>query len=262
MRTELILGTLDPKFDAYLDEHMAEHSENLDPRLPNSIIVTQHAASFAELFNPLYLFGASRELLDDTEDRFTPIKHRHFIPYIPVVHDGKFALYARTPKGTEGQLHGKLSIGFGGHIEMAECAYFGATVNVDRHEYKKDSLDLPSTLVSSTLRELDEEFGIDQHNIVGYSETLDHDTYMERTYGTRLHTIITSRAVPVDCRHLALVYVVEVKDADVLEIEEQLNFLGWFTREELNEKYFDQLEMWSKALVACENLLNFPRLLV
>lgn len=258
MRTELILGTLDPSFDELLDKHEG----SLDPRLPDSICITEHCASFAELFKPVYLFGASRELLDDTENRFNPIKHRHFIPYIPVVHAGKIALYARTPKGTEGQLHGKLSIGFGGHIEMAECAYFGSTVNVDRHEYKKDSLDLPSTLVSSTLRELEEEFGIEPYNIVGYTETPDHDTFMQRTYGTRMHSVITSRAVPVDCRHLALVYVVEVKDAGVLEIEEQLNFLGWFTLEELNEQYFDQLEMWSKALVACKNLLDFPRLFV
>lgn len=268
MRTELILGTLDPVFDrAILNYEHEMQKGNGTPLLkqgdeikPINIFFIEN--SFNELLQPQYLFGASRELLDDTQNRYTKIQHRHLIPYIPVTCGDKIALYSRTAKGTEGQLHGKLSVGFGGHIELSECCYFGDDLitPLDNIQYKKDTIDLPSTLTSSVLRELEEEFGITETNITGSDRNISYEQQVQEQYGLRKHAIIVSNAAEVDKRHLALLYRVDVKDISVLEVEDQLNLIGWFTLEEIREKYFDDLEMWSKAVVSLESLTSIPKL--
>lgn len=269
MRTELILGTLDPVFDRAIENFITEVADGSKQALmvddENSVVPANIfflTTSFNELFNPLYLFGASRELLDDSQNRFQKIQHRHLIPYIPVTSNGKIALYARTPKGTESQLHGKLSIGFGGHIELSDCAYFGANLTVDKVTYKKDSIDLVATLTSSILRELEEEFNLQDANIVteNTSAELNYDQEVARQFGLRNHAIIVSNASEVDRRHLALLYRVEVKDVEQLVIEDQLNLIGWFTQQEIKDKYFDDLEMWSKAIISLPDMQKIPSL--
>lgn len=269
MRTELILGTLDPVFDRAIENFITEVADGSKQALMvddgNSVVPANIfflTTSFNELFNPLYLFGASRELLDDSQNRFQKIQHRHLIPYMPVTSNGKIALYARTPKGTEAQLHGKLSIGFGGHIELSDCAYFGADLKVDPVTYKKDSIDLVSTLTSSILRELEEEFRLHDDNIVtqNTSADLSYEQEVARQYGLRNHAIIVSDASEVDRRHLALLYRVEVKDIEQLVIEDQLNLIGWFTQQEIKDKYFNDLEMWSKAIIALPDMQKIPSL--
>jgi predicted NUDIX family phosphoesterase len=269
MRTELILGTLDQSFDRGLNYYIESVTKcKVSPLLsdkdgafiPTNIFFSNE--SFRDLFNPIYMFGASRELLDDSKNRFQKIQHRHFIPYMPVTSKGKIALYSRTPKGTEAELHGKLSIGFGGHIELSECAYFGEELSVQGSLYEKDSIDLVSTLISSALRELAEEFKLRDSNIVTETsfEDLDYDQEVVRQYGLRDHAIIVSNANEVDKRHLALVYRVEVKNVEELVIEDQLNLIGWFTQQEIKDKYFEDLEMWSKAIIALPDIQKIPSL--
>lgn len=269
MRTELILGTLDPVFDRAIENFITEVADGSKQALMvddgNAVVPANIfflTTSFNELFNPLYLFGASRELLDDSQNRFQKIQHRHLIPYMPVTSNGKIALYARTPKGTESQLHGKLSIGFGGHIELSDCAYFGDNLTVDPVTYAKDSVDLVSTLTSSILRELEEEFNLHDSNIVtqNTSSELTYEQEVARQYGLRNHAIIVSNASEVDKRHLALLYRVEVDDLTDLVIEDQLNLIGWFTQQEIKDKYFNDLEMWSKAIISLPDMQQIPSL--
>lgn len=255
MKTELILGTLDPAFDTMLDEALANSAASLPIR---HLVVK---GSWASLFNQLYLFSASRELLDDIQGRFTKIQHRHLIPYTVVTHKGKIALYARTPKGTESQLHGKHSIGFGGHIDLVDVAYFGETGTYGGVEYKRNSIDLASTVGTALGRELEEELGVHPDNIESFHNPMSaegYDTYMNHHYGEREHSLIISRASDVDSRHLALVYRVELKDISELVIEDRLNFIGWFTVEELRSQYFEELESWSQAIIAGNDPLKTP----
>lgn len=255
MKTELILGTLDPMFDRMLVEAIGENT-NTDP-----IRHLMVKASWADLFNQVYLFSASRELLDDIQGRFPKIQHRHLIPYTVVTHKGKIALYARTPKGTESQLHGKHSIGFGGHIDLIDVAHFGDTGVYGGVEYKRNSIDLASTVGTALMRELEEELGVTESNIECAHAPLTpsgYDQYMDQQYGEREHSLIISNASDVDSRHLALVYRVELKDINDLVIEDQLNFVGWFTAEELRDQYFEKLESWSQAIVAGKDPLKTP----
>lgn len=252
MKIELILGSLDPMFDELLTKAVECSSVQSDPIRHMTI-----KGSWLDLFKPEYMFAASRELLDDTKDRFPKVQHRHLIPYIVVTHKGKIALYARTPKGTESQLHGKYSIGFGGHIDLVDVAYFGDTSSYGGVEYKANSIDLASTVEEALFRELEEELGIDEDNIVRSPvSTSGYDAYMEYQYGPREHSLIVSRASDVDSRHLALVYRVELDSIgeDDIHVEDQLNFIGWFTTEELREQYFEKLESWSQVIVAGDPL--------
>lgn len=268
MRTELIVGTLDPIFDKAISNYTQEVVDGDRAALlkdaegnvlPINMFFIRN--SFIELLRPEYLFSASRELLDDVQNRFPVIQHRHIIPYIAVTCNGKIAVYSRTKKGTESQLHDKFSVGFGGHIELHECAYFGSDLAVDSVTYKKDSIDIVMSVVDGALRELDEELGIEEDNIVTHLVGATYEDSVARQYGMRDHALIVSTASPVDSRHLALVYRVEIKSTEKLVVEDQLNFVGWYTLEEIQEQYFSRMETWSQAILAQNSLDKIPFLI-
>lgn len=76
--------------------------------------------------------------------------YRQIIPYVVLRHNGKIVYYQRTPAGGEGRLHGKVSIGFGGHIDLFDLRFIDAS-----------TVDLTSTLEIATDREVLEEVGND-----------------------------------------------------------------------------------------------------
>lgn len=72
---------------------------------------------------------------------------KQIIPYIVLRVGDQFVRYTRTPAGGEDRLHGRMSIGLGGHIDLSDI------VSVD------DCVDLIATFQNATQRELDEEVG-------------------------------------------------------------------------------------------------------
>ncbi len=72
---------------------------------------------------------------------------RQIIPYVILRLNDRFVRYARTPAGGEARLHGKTSIGLGGHIDLPDARSAG------------DRFDLAGTVAAAALRELDEELG-------------------------------------------------------------------------------------------------------
>lgn len=74
---------------------------------------------------------------------------RQIIPYL-IVTDGERVLrYIRGVTGGEDRLHGQLSIGFGGHIDLDDLAV-----------YETGQVNLASTLYNAAARELREELGV------------------------------------------------------------------------------------------------------
>lgn len=76
--------------------------------------------------------------------------YRQIIPYIMVSVKGedgivRFAPYVRTAAGGESKLHNNVSIGFGGHIDLADVAHIESTI------------DLVETVAQAAMRELAEE---------------------------------------------------------------------------------------------------------
>lgn len=76
--------------------------------------------------------------------------HVQVIPYYLFRYRGEFLSYERPVTGNDDRLHGKISIGIGGHVDLKD---------VEVHE--DGSIDLESTLVIGGKREALEELGID-----------------------------------------------------------------------------------------------------
>lgn len=168
------------------------------------------------------LIIAQRAMLEQNED------YRQIIPYTVLRKDNRYAAYRRTPKGGEDRLHGQVSIGFGGHVDLVDVVFDPETSVVD----------LAATINEGSRRELEEEL------ILGEGVRIARFTELDQK--------IVSNANPVDRVHIGLVNIAELEgdETQVRSGEEQLEFLGFLTKDEL--KAFENLESWTQALVEAE----------
>src|SRR5688572_21763068 len=144
--------------------------------------------------------GAAEE--DDT--------HKQIIPYAVVTFQDRVFLLRRTSRGGEARLHGKFSIGVGGHV------------NPERVPRER--------LVEAGLqRELAEEL------------------VFERPFTCQPIGLINDDRVPVGRVHLGIVYRVLAGDAGVRVREEDL-LLGRFARQEEVRQVLPFMESWSRLL--------------
>lgn len=165
---------------------------------------------------------AQRAMLEVNES------YRQIIPYTILRKGDRYAAYRRTPKGGEDRLHGQVSIGFGGHVDLADVVFDQATSVVD----------LKKTIDVGSHRELEEELVFGAGVLIsGFTE---------------LSKKIVSNANPVDRVHIGLVNIAEIEgdETKIDSDEEQLDFLGFFTVDEL--KGFENLESWTQALIEAD----------
>ena len=73
--------------------------------------------------------------------------YRQVIPYVVVTCGGAVVRYLRGASGSESRLHGRVSIGIGGHVDLADVIG------------KANRVDLPATLAAAADRERREELG-------------------------------------------------------------------------------------------------------
>ena len=85
-------------------------------------------------------FGPRRDLEEMEE-------YRQIIPYIVLRKGSRLVRYTRTPAGGEARLHGRMSIGLGGHVDLADAVSRGGRI------------DLLATIERAAERELVEELG-------------------------------------------------------------------------------------------------------
>ncbi len=136
---------------------------------------------------------------------------KQIIPYVLVEHAGRFLVYQRTKKQGDARIHGKCSIGFGGHVNPT-----------DAHGQHP--------LIGGRTRELNEEIGLE---------------------GTPRFTflgLLNANGSPIDAFHLGAVYQASV-DSDAHTFRETEKFVskGWQTLEEIAQN-IDALESWSQIL--------------
>jgi predicted NUDIX family phosphoesterase len=94
-----------------------------------------------EILEAAGLWFGPRAMLEDAPE------FRQIIPYVILKLGDRFVRYTRTPAGGEARLHGKTSIGLGGHIDLPDAKSVG------------DRFDLAATAAAAARRELDEELG-------------------------------------------------------------------------------------------------------
>lgn len=138
----------------------------------------------------------------------------------------KFAAYYRPVSGGEARLHGNLSVGFGGHIDLSDV------VTVPDH----DIVDLEKTVLISMARELSEELGV---------------SFVDNTMLQM--GLITDKSNAVGRVHLGMVFILVVDETTELKPKvDEVDFAGEFTAAELWAK--EQageivMENWTKIIV-------------
>jgi predicted NUDIX family phosphoesterase len=136
---------------------------------------------------------------------------KQIIPYVIVRFEDRYLLLQRTSKQTEKRLHGKLSIGIGGHINDLEVA--GSHKNI---------------LHAGLERELEEEI-----HLRGRRRSLD------------LVGVISDDSTPVGQVHLGLVFILETDSPEHTVNEADLMTAEWANLDQLRERR-DRMETWSQ----------------
>jgi predicted NUDIX family phosphoesterase len=137
---------------------------------------------------------------------------KQIIPYMIVRHGAKLFLFQRTTAGGEPRLHGKFSIGVGGHINRSDVE--GAADLVD----------------AGLRRELEEEL-----RITG-------------TWRARLVGVLNDDTNSVGRVHFGLVHVVEVGSPDV-SVRESDTLTGRLADAVELRGLYDRMETWSQLIL-------------
>lgn len=179
-------------------------------------------------------FNVGEAKLVDREICETDESLLQLIPYVVLrdVDTREIFVYTRGKEGQEGRLHGKCSIGLGGHIESLP-------------KYSLYDNGLSGLIVSDTLRELNEEVGLMstyslEASIYG---ALDADDF----------ALMTHTGTEVDRVHLAVAFTVFVRKTELGQAEKGVILNGqWKSKEELlrlHENKEIELENWSRMLL-------------
>ncbi len=147
--------------------------------------------------------------------------------------DLRTLVYRRGNPGSESRLHGKLTLGVGGHV------------NRDDLILGKDTI-----IRSAMLRELKEELGLTPRN----SGALDE-----------IGILFDSQATGVNAVHIGHAFDVRVFESDIdsKKIEAACEPVGWLTEDEIRALYFDypsQFEEWSRWVIAGTMMTAVERL--
>lgn len=143
---------------------------------------------------------------------------KQIIPYVVIRHGGQYFLTRRTKRQSEARLHGKFSLGIGGHINDT------------------DDINKSSDIVQAGLeRELAEEvhLGAERKSL-------------------KLAGVISDDSTPVGQVHLGLVFILELQAAACQVRESELMTSEWADRQSLEVK-LPLMETWSQ--IVFENLI-------
>lgn len=145
------------------------------------------------------------------------------IPYVVVRYNNKVLAYVRPNKGNEARLHGKVSVGLGGHVDLADAVHEDSVVDID------------ATLRESCVRELFEEVSI----------TVDPQDI-------KWSGLIYRKDGPVDRVHLGVVAEIEADEAmhkSICSSEEtgKIRFTDPSTITADMAEY--EIEAWTKAVL-------------
>jgi predicted NUDIX family phosphoesterase len=189
------------------------HRDNLDK------------VSVTEKDMDLSVFGLMERTLCEKDTNYLQI-----IPYIVLQNDvtRKFFVYTRGEKGEENRLHGKCSIGLGGHIETIP----------DPEKYVSFRL----FIVNDAFRELEEEVGIPKDDLFIYLNSF----YIGETF-------LLSDETEVDKVHVGIPIILTLEDKELPKLEEGVITKGeWLTFDEIKQAVDSgeiELEKWSSLMM-------------
>lgn len=193
---------------------------------------TLNEKSLLHINYPVGRLASLQTQLLDRKDCETDPTQLQLIPYITLYDPNIccFFIYQRGQKGTEDRLHGRCSMGLGGHIEVQPHA-FGD--------------DLLTVIAKETARELEEETGLTEQDIP-LKKILDN--LLSDNFG-----MIYSHGSEVDRVHLGISMIFHVNYQDVRKTEDNVISKGeWLTLGEIYQKIADseiEVENWTKIVL-------------
>ena len=154
---------------------------------------------------------------------------KQLIPYCVVRFEDQVLSYSRGPTLGEERLHGKFSIGFGGHVDKTDIDEHNGIIDVFSNN-KSEAIE--RTFYLALERELEEELGL----------TGDY-YYIERQ-------ILIDNQTDVGKVHLGVWYDVYVSDVnDVSPKESGIQNFEWKSIQDLKENV-DNYENWSRFCIS------------
>jgi predicted NUDIX family phosphoesterase len=139
--------------------------------------------------------------------------HKQIIPYFVVAHRGRFLLYRRSKQQGEARLHGKFSLGFGGHINDVDGRAAART----------------NRILAALVRELNEEL------------------YLPCVQSLRFIGFINDDSNAVGQVHLGVALVVEAASERFAVNEPEMIEARWCDASGI-EAAFAGMESWSQLL--------------
>ncbi|MEH7209538.1 hypothetical protein V7094_25555 [Priestia megaterium] len=175
------------------------------------VATDEHTISYLMYHLDLFYKSMKRGQAED-DDRY-----KQPIPYIVIRRGKELFLYERLKGGGESKLHGKLSLGAGGHMNPLDSEIYS---------FKK-------VLAENTKRELEEELDISGE------------------INVRVTGFINDDSNDVGKVHVGILGIIDLKEEDEVAVRETDTLKGsWATLEELrSEDVYNRLENWSKIVV-------------
>ncbi|MFK4132018.1 hypothetical protein ACI2KR_06945 [Pseudomonas luteola] len=200
-----------------------KHQEHI-LAIPSSVVETQIQAGPQPFIGMFPIEFSSGDLkVAQRAGLEKDFSHRQLITYALVSSGDKYATYRRTPKGNEAGLHGAISIGFGGHVDINDVQHVNSVI------------DLNKTIELSMSREISEELDLNGAKVVSFEI---------------LSKKIVSNLTDVDKVHIGIIAIMKVDKEVAKSGEDQLDFMGFLSIDELKHLCStDNVENWSKALI-------------
>jgi len=157
-------------------------------------------------------------------------EHLQLIPYTLFRYNGQYLRYLRTTTGGDERLHGKISVGIGGHVGLQD-----AVIAAD------GSIDVKATLDKAFRRETREEIALE----------LSKD-------GPQWHATLYWNATEVDSVHFGIVGIYDLTDDEHQQIvaNHEVGDIRFATLENIADEAVDgvTLENWTRLVIEASPL--------
>ena len=178
-----------------------------------------HSYDFSQVQEDDFLF-VNRKIVDSKEPKNTELGSMfpQVLPYV-TIHCGEHVLIYSRSKGAEERLHGSLSLGFGGHVDIDD---FHAD-----HGYKE-------CIKTGVVREIQEELNL---NIAG------------QVYIKDLTRVIVDNTNQVGQVHLGLPLALEVASHEAVEPDPEETYQARWVDVQWLQENVELFESWSQMLI-------------
>ena len=150
------------------------------------------------------------------------------LPYMLIRSNNQFLTYNR--KGTEQRLHGLISIGVGGHIDIHDVHFKFEEAS----KYKDPELDIVNTIQLAAERELVEEIGLHTRQPIAFDHCI-------MSFNNEVGQVHLGLLAIIDLDHLGI-------SREALEISDEILNPRWLSIEQLRDS-IDECEDWSQIAI-------------